>query len=71
VSVSLSKLSGIVEELSGLSVADKMDLLPPDLKKKIESASAALKTFEESTQKAALKSKDLTDAETDLAAAKR
>jgi chromosome segregation ATPase len=48
-----------------------MDLLPPDLKKKIEEASTALQTFEQSAQKAAQKSKDLADAETDLAAAKR
>jgi hypothetical protein len=71
VGISLNKLSGIIEELSVLGLADKMDLLPPDLKKKIEEANAALQTFEQSTQKAAQKSKDLTDAETDLAAAKR
>ena len=71
VGISLNKLSGIIEELSSLSLADKMDLLPPDLKKQIEEASVALATFSKAQAQAAQKSQALINAETELAAAQR
>ena len=71
VGTSLSKLGNIIEELGKIDLAGKMDLLPPDLKKKIEEADAALQIFEQTAQKAAQKSRELTEAETNLAAAKR
>jgi hypothetical protein len=39
----------------GTALADKMDLLPPDLKKHIEDASAALATFSKAQAQAAQK----------------
>lgn len=71
VATQLSKLGGIVEGLANMGLADKMDLLPPDLKKKIEQAETALQAYTAATEKAAKKSKELTDAENDLATAKR
>jgi hypothetical protein len=45
VGVQLKKLGSIVEDLGNMSLADKMDLLPPDLKKQIEDVETALMAF--------------------------
>jgi hypothetical protein len=55
VGVQLKKLGSIVEGIGNMSMADKMDLLPPDLKKHIEDASAALATFSKAQAQAAQK----------------
>ena len=71
VGASLNKLSGIIEGLGNLDLADKMDLLPSDLKKQIENASEALATFSKAQEQAAKKSKTLTDAENNLVTAQK
>ena len=71
VGVSLGKLSSIIDNLGNMDIADKMDLLPPNLKKQIEDASAALATFSKAQAQAAQKTQALTDAENDLAAAQK
>ena len=54
-----------------MGVADKLDLLPPDLKKQIEDASSALAAFSKATAQAEQKTQDLVDAENQLAAAQK
>lgn len=71
VGASLGKLGSIIENLGNMDVADKLDLLPPNLKKQIEEASVALDVFSKAQAQAAQKSQALVDAETDLAAAQR
>lgn len=71
VGVSLGKLSSIIDNLGNMDVADKMDLLPPNLKKQIEDASAALVAFSKAQAQAAQKTQALIDAENDLAAAQK
>jgi hypothetical protein len=55
VGVSLGKLGSIIENLGNMDVADKMDLLPPNLKKQIEDASSALTAFSKATVQAGQK----------------
>lgn len=71
VGASLGKLGSIIENLGNMDVADKLDLLPPNLKKQIEEVSVALNAFSKAQAQAAQKSQALVDAETDLAAAQR
>lgn len=71
VGVQLKKLGSVVESLGNMSVADKMDLLPTDLKKQIEDVSAALVTFSKAQAQAAQKTQALIDAENGLAAAQK
>ena len=71
VGVSLGKLGTIIENLGNMEVGDKLDLLPPNLKKQIEDASAALTAFSKATALAEQKTQDLTDAETQLASAQK
>jgi hypothetical protein len=69
--VSLGKLGTIIENLGNMGVADKLDLLPPNLKKQIEDASSALAAFSKATVQAEQKSQGLADAESQLAAAQK
>ena len=71
VGVSLGKLGTIIENLGNMGVADKLDLLPPNLKKQIEDASSALAAFSRATAQAEQKSQDLADAESQLVAAQK
>ena len=68
---SLSKLGEQIDNLSNLSEADKIDLLPADAKKRIQEVQTALAAFETTTAAAAQKSQDLVDAERDLASAEK
>ena len=67
----LNKLNSIIEDLGKMSAAEKMELLPPDLKQKITEANAALGTFTKAQAQAAEKSQDLIDAEKQLATAQK
>lgn len=71
VSVSLSRLGDTISNLGNLSEADKLELLPPNTKKRIEEAQSALATFQGTVTQASQKSKALTDAERDLASAEK
>jgi hypothetical protein len=46
-----------------MSVADKMDLLPPDLQAQIKAGTAAIATFEKSCEEAKTKTEELVNAE--------
>lgn len=67
----LNKLGSIVDDLGKMSAAEKMELLPPDLKQKIADANTALGTFAKAQAQAAEKSQDLVDAEKQLATAQK
>lgn len=71
VSASLSKLGNLIENLGKMSTADKIDLLPPDLKKQVEGVSAALNNFAKVQGQASQKSQELVEAEKDLASAQK
>jgi hypothetical protein len=71
VGVSLGKLGAIIENLGNMSLADKMELLPPDLQKRIESASAAIAVFAKTQEMASKKSQDLVEAEKELTLAQK
>lgn len=67
----LNKLNSIIEDLGKMSAAEKIELLPPDLKQKIADANTALGTFTKAQAQAAEKSQDLIDAEKQLATAQK
>ena len=71
VGVSLGKLGTIIDNLGNMGTADKLDLLPPNLKKQIEDASSALAAFSKATAQAEQKTQDLVDAESQLATAQK
>ena len=71
VSTSLSNLGVTIEKLSSLGVADKLDLLPPNLKQQIEEAEKALANFANATAKAAEKTEELVSADNALTTAKK
>ena len=66
----LEKLGGVVKELGNLTIADKMELLPPDLQAKINAGTKAIDTFEKKCAEAKKKTEELTEAEKALATAK-
>ena len=65
----LNKLGLTIEELGELSSKEKFELIPPALKKKIDSANSSLANFSKSVDAAEKKSQDLAKAERDLASA--
>ena len=69
VETALGKLGTVVGNLGNMSAADKLDLLPPDLKQKIAAANEALTTFAKTQADAAKKSDELVTAEKKLASA--
>ena len=71
VGTSLGKLGTIVEDLGKMGMADKLELLPPDLKQKITEANTALANFSKVQSEAAKKSDELVTAEKDLAKAQK
>ena len=71
VGVSIDKLGSIIENLQKLSVADKIELLPPDLKKQVEDAQNALIAFSKSEAAAGQKTEELADAEKELISAQK
>ena len=71
VGTSLGKLGSIVENLGKMGMADKLELLPPDLKQKITEANTALSNFSKVQSEAAKKSDELVTAERDLAKAQK
>lgn len=71
VGTSLGKLGTIVENLGKMGMADKLELLPPDLKQKITEANTALSNFSKVQSEAAKKSDELVTAERDLAKAQK
>lgn len=70
VETQFKQLSTITEKIASMDLADKMELLPPDLKAKIEQADQAIKLFNTSLSKAEQKSEELATAEKNLANAK-
>ena len=68
---SLGKLSTIVGNLGKMGMADKLELLPPDLKQKIAEANTALANFSKVQSEAAKKSDELVTAEKDLVKAQK
>lgn len=71
VGLSLGKLGAIIEKLGKMDLADKMDLIPPNLKKQIEDANKAIENFAKAEAQAAKKSQELAQAETDLIKAEK
>lgn len=71
VGASFTRLEAIIESMGGMSLSDKMDLLPSELKSNIEKANTAFSAFNQTLKEAETKSKELTTAESSLASAKK
>ena len=69
VEVHLNKLTDVIEELGTLTDKEKMELIPSDLKNKIQQTEKALATFNKTQKDASQKSEELIAAEKELASA--
>ena len=71
VSLQLGKLGGVIENVRSMAERDKIELLPSDLRQKIQEANTALQTFSAATEQAEKKSQKLVNAEASLAKAQK
>ena len=67
VGLQLDKLGTVIDNVRNMANSEKLELLPPDERQKIESISAAMLRFAEAQAKAETETQDLIDAEKKLA----